>query len=217
MSAFKSPRHAKPSKKGRGGKSGRFIRKDHTMMESPAYRALSCTARAALDEFRMLYNGRNNGEFWLSGKHLAILLGVSEKTARAAIRELIEFGFVRPEGVGGDWSHAGRPATTYRLTFEFHPLHGASNEWREPRTFTGDIYHRVEAARKLIKARTKREQENISGAISTDNTPQLAARITDNSETPAGRVETSPTPKTAESRQQGMPIVANNTGKLCPP
>jgi hypothetical protein len=217
VSAFKSPRHAKPNGKGRGGKSGRFIQLQYPMLESPAYRALSCTARALLIEFKMLYNGGNNGEFWLSGKHAAQLLGVSEKTARAAIKELVDLGFVKPEGVGGDWSHAGRPATTYRLTFEFHAMHGTSHEWREPRTFTGELYHRVESARTLIKARAKREQSNISGADFTANTPKLPVEITDKPETRTGKVKTSPTSKSAEICETSPPGAADNTGKLYPP
>lgn len=84
----------KPNQKGRNPTS-RFARLDHRLLNSPAYRALSVTARALLVELTMLENGGNNGSLFLSIRDAAGRLGMADLTAvRGAFDELQGLGFV---------------------------------------------------------------------------------------------------------------------------
>ena len=49
-------------RKQRNNKGPQFVQLFNYVIDSPAYRGLSSSARAALVEFARLYNGRNNGQ-----------------------------------------------------------------------------------------------------------------------------------------------------------
>ena len=80
--------------KGRN-KTNRFTRLDHTILRSPAYHALTTTARALLVELTSLENGKNNGSLYLSVRDAAARLGMSDLTSTGnAFTELQELGFI---------------------------------------------------------------------------------------------------------------------------
>lgn len=109
---------AKGKKTNRNGRSkGEFKHVRHYAYEldSPAYRALPCVARALYTEFKRLHNGQNNGELFLSERKTAELLGVAQNTAKNALVELQGKGFIRVHRKGS-FSWKQRHATTWILT-----------------------------------------------------------------------------------------------------
>lgn len=93
----------------------RFVCLYHWLLKSEAYRSLNGTARALLVEFYALYNGRNNGELFLSVREAARRLRVAPNTAVKAIAQLQDRGFIRANHVGSfNWK--GGNATSWILT-----------------------------------------------------------------------------------------------------
>jgi len=103
-------------------RTSRFARLDHGLLKSPAYRALSCTARALLVELVMLFNGENNGALYLSVRDAAARLGLSDLNAVCtAFAELEAMGFIACTVAGHFHVKAAEHsrARCWRLTFEF--------------------------------------------------------------------------------------------------
>lgn len=90
----KGPRRKKPNVTGRNNTT-RFVRLDHKILNSNAYRALSANARSLLIELAMLDKGDNNGSLYLSVRDAAARLGVSDLTAaQTAFADLQQLGFI---------------------------------------------------------------------------------------------------------------------------
>ena len=88
-----SGRYAK--QRGREGRTDRFARLSHKLLESGAYRALSPNARSLLVELAMMENGKNNGTLFLSVRDAADRMGIaSPQAAGRAFDELEELGFI---------------------------------------------------------------------------------------------------------------------------
>lgn len=85
------------------------------MLDSPAYRSLSCHARCLLVELGRRYTGENNGNIPMSVREAARLLGAGKNTAQKAFSELEDRGFIRPN-VKGAFTFKARHATTWILT-----------------------------------------------------------------------------------------------------
>jgi hypothetical protein len=112
----------------------RFARLDHGLLKSPAYRALSCTARALLVELVMLFNGENNGALYLSVRDAAARLGLSDlEAACKAFAELEAMGFVVCTADAHFRVKAAEHsrARCWRLTFEFVRRKPPTFEFRE--------------------------------------------------------------------------------------
>lgn len=91
---MKSYKTNKPGKSGRN-ELVRWVRLDHSIMNSIAYRALSPNARSLLFEVIKRHNGSNNGSLWLSVRDAAALMGVVDlKAASSAFKELEAMGFL---------------------------------------------------------------------------------------------------------------------------
>lgn len=96
-------------------RQGRFVGLPMCMVQSPAYRALSLTARAVLVELTADLTGFNNGEIKPTYRELAARLGTSSlKAIGPAIGELQLLGFIEVMRMPC-W--AKQRATEYRLTF----------------------------------------------------------------------------------------------------
>jgi len=94
---------------------GKHVRLYQWLLNTPAYRALTVGARAALVEFYALFNGTNNGDLFLSQRELAKRLNVTKDTAAKYINELVEKGFIKVQQKGAfDWKSGH--ATTWILT-----------------------------------------------------------------------------------------------------
>lgn len=137
----------------------RFARFDYTLLQSPAYRALSCTARALLVELVMLHNGENNGALYLSVRDGAARLGLSDLAAASnAFAELQEMGFVVCTADAHFRVKAAEHsrARCWRLTFEFAGRKGPTLDYvqREPAPKT-KARKRMERGQRALKAYRK--------------------------------------------------------------
>jgi hypothetical protein len=102
-------------KRGRSKRGERFVKLDHWLLNTPAWRYLSPSARAIYIELAQRYNGSNNGEIALSIRDAARLVRVAKDTASKAFRELEDKGFVI-RVVCGSFNWKVRHATTWELT-----------------------------------------------------------------------------------------------------
>ena len=74
---------------------GQFWSLTKQMRDCPAYQSLNPTERAVLEELRCSYNGKNNGEIFLSCRHAAKRLHISKDSVQRAFKVLIARGFIR--------------------------------------------------------------------------------------------------------------------------
>jgi hypothetical protein len=84
----------KAARKKSGKIVGPFMYFTHRMMESAAYIGLSAHAIAMLNEFAMLYNGRNNGSLIGSMAHFEKRGWNSRDMVQKARKELLDAGFL---------------------------------------------------------------------------------------------------------------------------
>ena len=97
-------------------KTGRFVKLEHYLLNSPAYRSLCCCARSLLVELYALYNGSNNGTLYMSVRQAQQRLGdVGRKAAEKAFNELQDRGFITVVQKGS-FTCKVQLATTWRLT-----------------------------------------------------------------------------------------------------
>lgn len=120
------------NQKGRSKGRTKFVMLHDYELLCPAYRYLPCIARALYVQFKLLYNGSNNGEIYLSVRKAAELLGISPNTASKAIGLLSDRKFIIPNRKGSFSWKVGN-ATTWILT-EL-PFNGSSptreyRQWR---------------------------------------------------------------------------------------
>ena len=117
------------------GPPKRFLRKDHELFQSVAYRSLDLVARALLDELISLDCGSNNGSLWLSVTDATDLLGLADcKAVTRAFNDLIEAGFIRKTKDAHFSVKASETsrARCWRLTFLPVPSRSRppTNEWK---------------------------------------------------------------------------------------
>lgn len=80
---------------GRSKENKRHVRFHYWMMNSDAFRSLSPFEARLLLELYGLYNGRNNGYFFLSCREAARRCNMGKNTANRAFKALIDMGFIR--------------------------------------------------------------------------------------------------------------------------
>ena len=78
-----------------------FVMLGSELLNSPAYRDLSFSARSMLIEVLHYHSGKNNGRIWLAPLVLAER-GFSKNTATRALKELREHGFIYMTKRGGN-------------------------------------------------------------------------------------------------------------------
>ena len=89
---------AKKSRKRIGNPSGKFAPMPLSVMNTPAWRALSSVAQALYPWLVMEFKGtqfNNNGEIRLSVRQAAFKMGVSKDTAARAFYDLQAKGFIK--------------------------------------------------------------------------------------------------------------------------
>ena len=168
----------KPNKKGRNDNVPwrRFVRLGHDLLNQPAYRALSPTARALLVELAMLDNGRNNGSLYLSVRDGADRLGLVDMTAvRHAFDELQELGFIAltKDACFHVKASENSRARCWRLTWIPVPKQcGATNEYadRQPNPKT-KARKRMEAGLRALK---RYRQSRDAGRLPVRDSDTLA-------------------------------------------
>lgn len=82
------------NRNGRGEKKARFVCLPHDVMDTLAWKRLSCVSQAVWLQFARVHNGSNNGRIAMSERTLGERLNVSKNTASRAINELVTFGFL---------------------------------------------------------------------------------------------------------------------------
>jgi hypothetical protein len=92
----------------------KFIQLFRYMLDSSAYVSLSVWARAALVEVTRGYDGANNGNIRLSERELAKRMSCHRVTARRALQELVDKGFIEARIKGAFHIKYSR-ATVWRL------------------------------------------------------------------------------------------------------
>ena len=97
----------------------RFLKLDHWLLRTPAWRSLPPASRVLYIEIAQRFNGTNNGEISLSVREAARLVHVAKDTATKCFYELEATGFIR-RNVCGSFNWKARHATTWILTE--HPL-----------------------------------------------------------------------------------------------
>lgn len=106
-------------KRGRSKRPDRFVKLEHWLLKTPAWRSLPPASRALYVELAQRFNGSNNGEITMSVREAARRLHIAKDTATKAFRELERKGFIRCHQRGSfHWKL--RHASTWILTE--HPL-----------------------------------------------------------------------------------------------
>jgi DNA-binding transcriptional regulator YhcF (GntR family) len=127
---------------------GQFVPRLVEMLESPAYRILSLSARRCLDRIEIEHihhGGQENGQLPVTYDHFSEY-GVHRHAIRRALRELAALGFIEitEQGVAGNAAH--RAPNKFRLTYirvgRVQPTH----EWRHVKS-TDDAEMIAKAAR----------------------------------------------------------------------
>ena len=104
----------KVNRKGRND-GAKHVRMYWWLLDSPAYRHLSCYGRALLVEVIYRHNGENNGHILMSVREAADRLGIAPNTAWKAFAELQDKGFIRT-AKAGSFTLKRRHATEWALT-----------------------------------------------------------------------------------------------------
>jgi DNA-binding transcriptional MocR family regulator len=109
----------------------KFVKLDHWILETDAYKNLGCGARSLLIELIYRFNGRNNGMIFLSSREAAERLNISKNTVGGYYKELCLAGFivetrkyqlgVSGKGKASNWrlTHLPCDLTGNRPTLEF--------------------------------------------------------------------------------------------------
>lgn len=203
--------------KGRSGHGDRFARLPHAVLESVAYRSLSCTARALLIELVSMENGRNNGiGLFLSVRDAADQLGLSDLTAASrAFKELEVMGLIAKtaEAHFAIKASAGSRARYWRLTWEavagrIGPTRDFETRKPLPRTRASK---RSELGNAALR-RWKRTSANESAVLDFDT---LNPRCVQESQTPAPdtrfTVAITDTQRTESGSLSGNAVASNST------
>jgi len=105
------------SRKGKDEKASRFVAIQHWMMRTDAWRDLDCVARCAYIELASRYrgSGSNNGRIACSVRQITEALNIGKTTARRALANLQNHGFI-VEMKKGSFNSKVRHATQWRLT-----------------------------------------------------------------------------------------------------
>lgn len=97
-------------------RGGRFVRIPFSIIESDAWRTLSCPARSVHIALIHRHNGTNNGKIYLSSRDAELALGINRKTALRAFRELEGAGFIAQVKAAHLGLEGRGRATEWRLT-----------------------------------------------------------------------------------------------------
>ncbi|MDL2296063.1 hypothetical protein LJC18_04645 [Lachnospiraceae bacterium OttesenSCG-928-E19] len=113
-----------------GTRNAHFVLLYDELLNSPAYRSLSCQAKCVLIRIKQRFFGHNNGQISLSCRDCAKLDKISKDTAQRAFLELEEKGFIEiiTKGMFGT-----RMASTFRLTMDTNTgsKEMPTNEWKK--------------------------------------------------------------------------------------
>lgn len=113
---------------GRSVGGPRFLKLEHWMLKTPAWRSLPPTSRALYVEIAQRYNGVNNGEISMAVREAASLIHAAKETVSKAFHELEAKGFLQ-RNVCGSFNWKLRHASTWILTEHSYLEKAASKEF----------------------------------------------------------------------------------------
>lgn len=123
---------------GRSISKGKFVMLWHWLMNSAAWRSLTCDQKQLYLELRRRFNGTNNGQIYLSVRDATRELHIAKATAQKAFRALQEKGFLKCARLGS-FHYKVRHASLWILTEESYGDQLPTKEFMrwEPKTGAG--------------------------------------------------------------------------------
>ena len=100
---------------GRNVGETRFVKLDHWLLKTAAWKALPPACRSLYVALSQRFNGSNNGEISMSVREAASELHIAKDTATKSFHELEDKGFIR-RNVCGSFNWKTKHATTWILT-----------------------------------------------------------------------------------------------------
>lgn len=120
-----------PKKHDKTGRSlypeGQFVLLPYRLLKSDAWRSLSGGSIKVYLELHTRFNGKNNGQLFVSLDNAAKALGLSKSTVQRAFQELEEHGFI-VKTTAGSW-YKGK-ATEWRLTTQTYKNQSKTDDWK---------------------------------------------------------------------------------------
>jgi hypothetical protein len=150
--------------RGKASITGQFVPHRIEMIESPAWRALSLSARRVIDRIEIEHGhhgGNDNGKLPVTFDDFEDF-GISHKSVAPAIREAVALGFAEITQRGRpSESDFGRHPNYFRLTYlsmrRGTRWHDATDEWKQVKT-------PEEADRIAQEARTAKDEKAVAKA-----------------------------------------------------
>ena len=135
--------------------AGQFAPRTIEMLESPAFRVLSLSARRVLDRLEIElahHGGQDNGRLPVTYEHFHEY-GIHRHAIGPGIRECIALGFLEITERGRAGNSEFRAPNLFRLTYRPTRVEGPTDDWRHIETFDSA---RVDArAARLARSRTR--------------------------------------------------------------
>jgi hypothetical protein len=139
--------------------AGQFSWRLVEMLESPAYRLLSLSARRVLDRLEIElahHGGRDNGRLPVTYSDF-VNYGIHRHAIAPAIRETVALGFVEITERGKAGNADFRAPNKFRLTYKQTEKTDPTDDWRKIQTMA-DALMVADAARTPIKRGKKRNK-----------------------------------------------------------
>lgn len=150
-----SPRGSR--RKRRTSIEGQFAARTIAMINSPAFRVLSLSARKILDRAEIelaSHGGKDNGKLPITYGNFATY-GIDNKSIAPAIREAVALGFLEVTERGRPSKADWRFPSKYRLTYRHTDTHNPTDEWRAIET--------IDRARSIaIDARASKDEQSVA-------------------------------------------------------
>ena len=147
---------------------GQFAARTIDMLESPAFRVLSLSARRVLDRLEIElahHGGQDNGRLPVTYEHFHEY-GIHRHAISPGIRECVALGFVEVTEPGRAGNSEFRTPNLFRLTYRPTRVEGPTDDWRRIEAFDGAkiLARDARMARSRTRARSRRRGMSIIGA-----------------------------------------------------
>jgi hypothetical protein len=119
--------------------AGQFAARTIEMLESPAFRVLSLSARRVLDRLEIElahHGGQDNGKLPVTYQHFHEY-GVHRHAISPGIRECVALGFVEITEPGRAGNAEFRTPNLFRLTYKPTRVEAPTDDWRKIETLDG--------------------------------------------------------------------------------
>lgn len=135
--------------------AGQFAARTIEMLELPAFRVLSLSARRVLDRLEIElahHGGQDNGRLPVTYEHFHEY-GIHRHAVGPAIRECVQLGFVEITEAGRGGNAEFRRPNLFRLTYKHAGPAAPTDDWRKIET--------IEGAEALARAARKASPQDL--------------------------------------------------------